>query len=369
MKNNIPSYFQLMQSWSNLWQAGFATMWQGYEQWARSVGAYQLGQDQVGQTPADVVWQYGRIRLLHYKPTTKSQSVVPLLCIPSLINRYYILDLIPERSMVKYLVNRGLNVYMLDWGRPSAADAEVTFDQHITEYIHKTVEFVQTANNVSQVSLLGYCMGGMFSTVYTSLFGKQVANLVNLAGPINFHDDGIFSLMTSGDWFDVDRLVDTYGNIPADMLLWTFNMIRPTANMLRALYLYERMEDEHYVRNFAAMQTWILDQVDFPGETFRRYVKALYQDNKLIKNELTIDDKSVDLGKITTPLLNITSKQDETAPWKSVVVLNEMVNSEDKELLMLKGPHVGMVAGRSAPKHFWPELADWLIHRSEHRSN
>jgi polyhydroxyalkanoate synthase len=141
-------------------------------------------------------------------------------------------------------------------------------------------------------------------------------------------------------------------------------MIRPTSHLVRALFFYERMEDHDFVRSFAAMQTWIFDQVDFPGETFRRYIKDLYQENQLVNDLFVVGGQPVELGNITCPLLNISSKQDETAPFESVIILNEMVGSEDNELLELRGPHVGMVAGRSAPKYFWPKLAAWLEIRS-----
>lgn len=354
-----------MRAWANLWQAGFNTVWAGYLRWLNSVNTYQLGQNEVGQTPAREVWRYGRTRLIRYLPTTPVQYPVPVLCVPSLINRYYILDLLPERSLVSYLVSRGLNVYLLDWGRPSPADSRLTLDAHITEYLGQAVQQVQADSGAPQVSLLGYCMGGMFAAVYTSLFSAPVAALVNLAGPINYHDDGIFSLLTRADWFDPDRLVETYGNIPADLLCYTFQMLRPTSHLLRALYLYERLEDRDYVRSFAAMQTWVFDQVDFPGEAFRRYVKALYQQNQLVNDALEVDGRAVRLNHIRCPLLTIASQQDETAPCHSVTILNDLVASTDRELLMLRGPHVGMVAGSSAPKYLWPPLADWLVRHSD----
>ncbi|MCI0399340.1 MAG: alpha/beta fold hydrolase, partial [Chloroflexi bacterium] len=254
--------------------------------------------------------------------------------------------------------------YMLDWGRPAPADAATTLDEHLTGYLAQAVAAVQADTQAGPVSLLGYCMGGMFVAVYASLFGAQVANLVNLAGPIGYHDEGIFSLLTRAEWFDPDRLVDTYGNVPAELLCWTFQMIRPTSHLLRALALYERMGDSDYIRSFAAMQTWIFDQVDFPGEAFRRYVKALYQQDQLVNDRFTVDGRPVHLRDVTCPLLTIASEHDETAPCRSVAVLNDLVSSRDKTLLTLKGPHVGMVAGSKAPVHLWPPLANWLVARS-----
>ncbi|MFZ0543870.1 MAG: alpha/beta fold hydrolase [Candidatus Promineifilaceae bacterium] len=361
MQTETPTYAELIETWGKLWQSGFAAVWQGYQQWCQSVQVFSLGRSLVGQTPARQVWNAGRVKLIRYVPTTATQCSVPVLFVPSLINRYYILDLLPERSLIKYLVSRGLNVYLLDWGRPTPADACLTLDDHLSHYLHEAVEAVQEDSGIAPISLLGYCMGGMFTAVYTSLYPERVRSMVNLAGPISYHDDGIFSLLTRSAWFDPDKLVQTYGNIPADLLCWTFQMLRPTSHLARALYLYENMDNDDYVRSYAAMQTWIFDQVDFPGEAFRRYIKAFYQENQLVKGNFTVNGRAVKLDNIRCPLLNISSEHDETAPHESVKILNDLVSSQENDRLVLKGPHVGMVAGSKAPKYLWPQLADWLV--------
>ena len=364
MQSETPNYAELIETWGKLWQSGFAAVWQGYQQWFQSVQVFSLGRSLVAQTPACEVWSAGRVKLIRYIPPTAAQHPEPVLFVPSLINRYYILDLLPERSLIKYLVGRGLNVYLLDWGRPTPADADLTLDDHLTHYLHQAVAAVQADSRAAPVSLLGYCMGGMFAAVYASLYPEQVGNMVNLAGPISYHDDGVFSLLTRSTWFDPDKLVQTYGNIPADLLCWTFQMLRPTSHLARALALYEHMDNDDYVRSYAAMQTWIFDQVDFPGEAFRQYIKALYQENQLVKGAFTVNGRAVDLGNIRCPLLNISSEHDETAPSESVKILNELVNSEENEQVVLKGPHVGMVAGSKAPHYLWPRLGDWLVDHS-----
>ncbi len=364
MNDSADAFAQLWQQWYHLWQTGYAAVWQSYAQWMGSLQAYHLGQSQVAQTPADEIWRQGRVRLLRYRPTAAQLYPIPVLCVPSLINRYYILDLLPERSLMQRLVSLGLDVYMLDWGRPTAADAGISLDDHLTLYLHQALDAVLSHSRAPQATLLGYCMGGTFAAIYAALDGSRVANLVNLAGPINYHDDGIFSLLTRADWFDADKLVTAYGNIPAALLCATFQMLRPTSHLRRALYLAEQMDNDDYVRSFAAMQLWIFDQVDFPGAAFRRYIQALYQQNQLIHFRFTVHDRLVDLGRITCPVLTIASEHDETAPAHSVAILNDLVSSPDQELLLLKGPHVGMVAGRSAPQHLWPPLAAWLTARS-----
>jgi polyhydroxyalkanoate synthase subunit PhaC len=361
----MSDYAALLEQWYKLWQTGFATMWAGYNHWLRWATVPEIGRREVGQTPADEIWRKGRVRLYRYRPVNDNLYSRPILCVPSLINRNYILDLMRGRSLVAYLVGRGLNVYMLDWGQPTAEDSHLTLDEHLTGYLRQAVAAVRAQNEDEPVNLLGYCMGGMFAAIYASQYQEEVAGLVNLAGPINYHDGGIFSLLTRADWFDADKLVASYGNIPADLLSWTFQMLRPTSHLLRALYLAEHLDDPNYVRSYAAMQTWIFDQVDFPGEAFRRYIKALYQGNQLVRGEFTLDGRPVNLHDITCPVLTIASYDDETAPCGSVAILHDLVASQGNQLLLLHGPHVGMVAGSKAPQKLWPKLADWLVAHSE----
>lgn len=356
---------EMMAYWFGAWQRGYQAVWESYGRWWTTMAIPEMGRQEVGQTPAGTIHQLDRVKVVRYHPQTEQQYARPVLCVPSLINRHYILDLLRDRSLVAYLLQRGLNLYLLNWGDPGPADRELTFDAHISHYLRQAVAAVRADSGAEQVLLLGYCMGGMFTSIYASLFGAEVAGLVNLAGPINYHDDGIFSLLTRAEWFDVDLLVDAYGNVPADLLSWTFQMLHPTSHLVRLMGLAERLEDRQYVRSFAAMQSWIFDQVAFPGEAFRRYIKAFYQGNELLSGRFTLDDHPVDLAKIVCPVLTIASPHDETAPAGSVTILNERISSPDQSQLLLHGPHVGMVAGRKAPQTLWPHLANWLIAHSD----
>lgn len=355
------TYLRLTEEWATLWQSGFRAVWEAYLRWWQMADVAEMVRQEVGKTPSTEVWSQDRVKLHRYRPTTASQYAIPVVCVPSLINRNYILDLLRGRSLVAYLVSQGLNVYMLDWGNPAPEDKTLTLDDHIAGYLPGAVAAACQQSGASQVILLGYCLGGTFAAIYANLFKDQVAGLVNLAGPINFHDNGIFSTLTRSEWFDADKLVDTFGNIPASFLCTTFQMLHPTSHLLRILKLMDRLEDLDYVQSYAAIQTWIFDQIDFPGEAFRQTIKDLYQGNQLLNGQLIIAGQQIRLEAITCPVLTIASRQDETAPGDSVAVLHERVSSLDRQLLLLSGPHVGMVAGRKAPKNLWPHLAAWLV--------
>jgi len=352
----------LLARWAQLWGAGMAEVWRSYS--AAKDTIHATGRALVAQTPARPIYAEGCLRLLHYAPQTATQRPIPVLCVPSLINRFYVMDLAPERSLVSALLERGLNVFMLDWGTATSADRSRSLDEYITGLLGRCVEVVRRETGADAVALLGYCMGGMMAAAYTVLRPHEVAALVNLAGPINYHDDGIYSVWTRPEYLDVDLLVDTLGNIPAELLNLTFHMVRPTDELLRALDYWERRDDETFVRHFAAMQLWTHDPTPFPGEAFRKYIKDLYQRNALMDGTFTVGGQPIDLSCITTPVLTIAARRDHIAPWESVAVLHERISSADKQLIVLESGHIGMVVGASAKEQLWPQLGAWLESRA-----
>ena len=303
---------------------------------------------QVAQTPHDVVCRENKLRLLHYHPRVKKVQPVPLLIVPPMINRYYILDLKPGRSLVEYLLNLGIDVYMLDWGIPGPEDRHLTWDHFIQVYLDHCVDRVTEAAKGEPISLLGYCMGGTMATIYAALHPGRVKNLINLAAPINFKDEGLLSLWTDKAYFNVDRLVDVLGNIPPELMQSAFQMLRPTGQISKMVSFFDRMYDQDFVDLFLAMEHWVNDNVPFPGEAFRKYVKECYQENLLVQGQLRIENQVVDLKKITCALLVVVAEKDHITPPASGAILLDLVASTDKELIALPGGHVGIVSGSSA---------------------
>jgi polyhydroxyalkanoate synthase subunit PhaC len=181
----------LLERWAALWRVGLQDAWQQYASAQESLLAY--GRSQTGQTPASVIYEEGRMRVLRYEPQGDSRSAGPLLCIPSLINRYYVMDLTPERSLIRSLLLQGVDVYMLDWGTATDVDRHRPLDEYIAGLLGRATAAVQDAGGHRRISLLGYCMGGVMAAVYAVLRPGDVATLINLAGPVNYHDDGIYS--------------------------------------------------------------------------------------------------------------------------------------------------------------------------------
>ncbi|HLF89729.1 MAG TPA: hypothetical protein VI451_12330, partial [Anaerolineales bacterium] len=191
-----------------------------------------------------------------------------------------------------------------------------------------------------------------------------VRNLITLTTPINFHDEGLLSLWTRKGAFPVDLLVDTYGNMPAQLLQTSFKMLSPTSALNNAWSLWERLDDPERLEDFRALNLWVEDNVSVAGETYRKFVTDCYQDNLLMQNRMVINGRVADLRQITAPLFNVVAERDHIAPCESASVLNELVSSPDKTLLQLKGGHVGAIVGREAETEFWPNLDRWLASRS-----
>lgn len=318
----------------------------------------------VAQTPADEVYTEGKLRLLRYRPAVEQPAPVPLLIVPSLINRYYLLDLVPGRSLVEYLVGRGLDVFLIDWGTPGPEDRSTTFDQYITGALRRATQRVRAISGQDRISMLGYSMGGTFTAIFATLYGRYVANLVQLAAPIDFHDDGIMSQWTRKDRFNVDLVVDTLGAMPAALMQASFRMLKPTYQIAQQIALADQFGDTEAAQDFLALQFWLDDNIPFLGEAYRTYIKECYQENHLVQGKLVVGGRRVDLSQIEAPLLTVVATRDMICPPQSSKVLNELISSPDRAILELPSGHTSIVAGHDAATQLWPQLADWLVARS-----
>jgi len=317
------------------------------------------------RTPADVVYSEHRMRLLRYRPLVERPHPTPLLIVPSLIGRYYLLDLAPGKSLVEALLRQGLDVYLLDWGVPAREDRFITFDQYITSYLRRAVRRVCALSGQERISLLGYSMGGTLTAIFSALYGQHVRNLVQLAAPIDFHDGGLLAEWANKDRFNVDLVVDTLGAMPAELMHASFRLLKPTTQIAQQIALADRFGDLDAAQDFLAMLAWIDDDIPFLGEAYRKYIKDCYQENYLVQGKLVIDGKRANLSRIDCPLLTITAEKDCICPPRSASVINGLVASADKQVLELSGGHVGVVAGRSAADQLWPQLGAWLTARSQ----
>jgi polyhydroxyalkanoate synthase len=317
----------------------------------------------LAQTAYETVYTEDRVKLKHYLPRTKSRYVTPLLVVYALINRETMLDLQPGRSVVERLLDSGIDLYMIDWGYPTRKDRFLGLDDHINGYMDNIVDFVCGRHRVEKVNLLGICMGGTFSVIYSALHPDKVKNLVTTVTPTSFDTDkGLLHVWLKH--IEVDRLVNTLGNLPADVMNLGFLMLNPARLMIdKYVDFLESMDDKRYVENFVRMEKWIFDSPDLPGEVFRQFVKDCYQENRLINNTMMVGGQRVDLKKVTMPLLNIYAKHDHLVPPDACNRLVNHAGSTDTEDICLNTGHIGIYVSSKCQDAFVPKIAGWLKER------
>jgi polyhydroxyalkanoate synthase len=319
----------------------------------------------VGVTPKEVIYQRGTLKLYHYKPMTDEVYRVPVVFVMSLVSKPWILDLTFGQSFVQYMLAQGFDVFMIDWGIPRPEDKRLRFEDYVTDLMPDCFEHVQKATGEEEYSILGYCMGGLFGLMYAGAYPESpLKNLACAATPVDMAGMGLFRKWQNPKYFDVDRLVDSLGNIPPDMMLRSFEMLRPMDRWGGYIRLLDNLWNEQFVYGFRIMYKWTNEQIPFPGETYRQFTKELMWENKLMKGTFTLDGLRVDTQAIKVPVLHAMAQHDHIAPYEATKPLTEIVGSEDKEDIVVKGGHVSLVAGKNAMFRLWPKVADWMSERS-----
>lgn len=347
-------------AWADETAANFSRM-------ARLPFLWQRAQQVVkGATPSEVIYEEDRIKLLHYQSDTPPAHKTPVIFVFALVNRPYILDLKRGRSVVEHFVNSGFDTYLLDWGVPTDADRFLTLEDHINGYLLNVVDHVRERTQSPDVSILGYCMGGTMSAMFTALHQELVRNLILLAAGIDFGSrDGLLQLWTDTGVFDVDRFVKVHGNCPPWFLQNAFLMLKPVQNLIeKPINLYEKVTDPDFVDDYLTMEGWLNDNIPVPGEVFRQFVKYLYQQNRLAKGTMPLGKHQVNLKDITCPVLNLMASRDDLVPCSQSASFNQLISSTDKRVIELKAGHIGLAVGSRAQKELWPQACQWLAARS-----
>jgi len=327
--------------------------------------ALRRHEPEVGLTPKETLYARGTLRLYRYRPVVDEVYRVPLVLVMSLISKPYILDLAPGQSFIEYLVQQGFDVYMIDWGVPRPEDHVLQLEDFVLDRIPRCIEEVQKVTKEEDVSLLGYCMGGLFAIMYGAAFPEApLKNLVTVASPVDFTGMGLMRHWADERWFDVDKLIDTVGNVPAEMIRSTLEMLRPFDRVLGYVRLWDNMWDEEYVYNWRVRYKWVMDQIPFPGEAYRQLIKDFLRGNKLMNGGMTLAGRRIDPGTIRCSVLNAMAEFDHIAPYPSTRPMTSIVGSTDKQDLLVKGGHVSLIAGANAITRFWPTVNQWLSVRS-----
>ena len=326
----------------------------------------------IGQTPRQAIWTLNKATLYRYTPVKPAEERhrIPLLLIFALMNRSSILDLRPGNSFVEDMLNKGHDLYLLDWGVPGPEDAEMNLGDYALEYIPRAVRKLKAVSGSETFNLLGWCIGAMLSTLYASLRGnvEGLKSLILLTAPLDFTDREQISLarMTEERYFDVDRVLQAFGNMPAGLIDYGAKMLKPVENFVGGyVRLLDNLDNPKVVESWHAMNTWVNDAIPLAGGAYRQFIVDFYRGNKLMNGTLTIRGEKVDLNDLRASLLNVIAVDDHITPPCQSARLLDKVGSLDKTELKVPGGHIGVMAGSGASKGTWPKVESWIAARSD----
>lgn len=323
----------------------------------------QVGEVDVGVTPKDAVYGEDKLVLYRYRAVTDKPHRVPLLVVYALVNRPYMTDLQKDRSLIKGLLEQGIDVYLVDWGYPDRGDRFIDLSDYIDGYLRHCVEHICKTHNLPSINVLGICQGGTFSLCYSALYPERVKNLVTMVTPVDFHtDDNLLSKWARQ--LNVDLMVDTLGNVPGELLNWSFLSLKPfQLTGQKYLSMLDIMDDPVKLKNFLRMEQWIFDSPDQAGEAYREFLKYFFQQNRLVNGNLDIGGKPVRLSNINMPVLNVYATEDHLVPPAASLALGSQVGTKDYQTFAFKGGHIGIYVGGRAQKEIPPAIANWLKER------
>jgi polyhydroxyalkanoate synthase subunit PhaC len=323
---------------------------------------HDVGDIPSGVTEKEVIYKEDKLTLYRYKNPTgkKASNKTPMLICYALVNRPYMTDIQENRSTIRGLLDAGQDVYLVDWGYPDRSDRFLTLDDYINGYLDRCVDAVCEDAGSSKVNLLGICQGGVFSLCYAALHPEKVRNLVTMVTLVDFHgEDNMLARWIQG--IDVDLLVDTLGNVPGDLMNWTFLNLKPH-RLLGQKYIdmVDILDNQKQVSNFMAMEKWIFDSPDQAGEAYREFIKGFYQQNGLIKGKIEIGGQAVKLENIKCPVLNVYAEDDHLVPPSGSRSLKKYVGTKDYTEVAFKGGHIGIYVSGSAQALVPPSIGKWL---------
>jgi polyhydroxyalkanoate synthase len=322
-----------------------------------------VGRPTLGQSPKETVWSAGKVELWRYR-SGKRTIRPPLFFVHSLVSRSYVFDLAPGNSFVEFMLNRGFDVFLVNWGEPDEEESTNTLETYCDEYLPELVQTVRTIAGTDTVTVFGYCFGGLLSLLYAAGHpGDPVSALAVMATPVHFREMGPMSSLLNH--VEPDDLIDGTGNVPAEVILNSFRLIQPTGDLTSYANLWQHLWNDEFVTAHQTMTQWAKDHIPFPGACFKQTAQLFARDDCLAAGQVPLGGRTVDLRDITVPFVSIIGEKDHIVPPAAVGSLAEQVGSDDAEELRLPAGHVGLIVGRAAQKRNLGAMADWLERHSE----
>jgi len=316
----------------------------------------------VGPTPREKVLEVGSLELYRYRATADEVPAPgrpPVLLIYSIINRPWILDLVPGFSLIAHLLSRGLDVYLVEW-KPATAGCTDTLDAFLDPWLDQAVDKACALSGHAQVGMLGYCIGGTLAAMYAARFPGKVQSLITLTTPLVSTGAGVLGLLVNPAVFPLDEIIAAHqGVVPGKTVRHSIIAIKPYLEVLKWKAYYENLHDERVMYLFEPVDRWANDNPDLPGEVFRAFVREVYHDDRLARGLTRVHGEPIDLRAIRCPLLNLVAAEDWIVPREAAEKITTLVGSTDATTEIIPGPHVGIIMDpRTRPT--WDRISEFV---------
>lgn len=338
------------------------------------------------KTAHEVLFSDGLMELRYYPPWDNSafeldgdaitpqgtQHKTPILLVPPLGVFHWIYDLMAERSWVRFLNAQGFRVYLVNWGAPSKQDSALSIDTYVNHWLKTAVNEVRSHSGADQVSLVGYCMGGLLTLLYAGAHNHgQVRNIVTIASPIDFHASHGYGKILNWVKRSTRRLPipkvladSQHFHVPGDILSVLFKLTNPFAGVVSYFDLVRNLSDRDYVKAHLTTREWFNNMPDYPGATVQQLVFDFGIKNALADGRVKIGDRISNLASIKSNLLAFAGASDKIVSINAAKKIMDIGSMEDKTFMVVPGGHAGVFAGGKAQDHTWAITAQWLAERS-----
>ncbi len=341
-------------------------------------------------TPYEEIFRDGIVSVRHYlpldepeialeggsMPVARERHRVPLVLVPPLAATAMIFDLLPQRSVVRYFLARGFDVYLIDWGEVTGEHSHIALQDYVTLWMPEAIRQVQRVSGQREVSCFCYCMGGLLTLMYAAV-GQEVPirNIVTVASPVDMHQGGVAGRALSLIYRPariVSRVLNLslmdlparYLHVPGWLNSLVFKLTNPMGSLISSLELLVNLWDRDYVTTHTTMSQWFDDMVDYPGETIKEMVVKMAINNQMAKGRMKMGGQHAEFSAIRCAILAIAGQGDKLVTPAAAHRILDIVSSPDKEFCVVSGGHAGVFAGSSAPSQTWSISADWLSLRS-----
>jgi polyhydroxyalkanoate synthase len=307
----------------------------------------------------ECVAEAGSLKLIRYLPK-KVTAKRPLLLIPSFINRYYVLDLLPEKSLIQYYLNSGFEVYLLNWGEPNDEDHLLSFETLFQVHLDYLFSELKARSRSSQFHIVGQCLGGQMGLLYSLLHPEDVRSLSLITTPVDFDFGGKLTEWARHPGLRLSEFVEARGNAPWFWMQMGFLGMKPTQLIAKYKKLFSRRKDARFLRSFWALETWSFDNISVRGRLFLTLIQEFYQNNSWLNEGLSLGERKLKLVDLCVPVSVLNAEDDHIVPLDSTLLKDHVPRAPDFKKWQSRGGHIGALLSGPSQQTIWPQMIKWM---------